>query len=156
MPQLFTKSSEYAIRAMLFVTARGSASPVLAREISQALNIPFHYLSKVLHQLTRDRLLSSHRGTSGGFSLAKPADSINLQDIVTSIDGRQSFDGCLLGESICGPDHPCPVHDRWTEARNTVLTFLNESTIDQLSKELETVRSNNIKNGPHGPSNPTL
>lgn len=161
MPQLFTKSSEHAIKAMLYLTSRSAESPILAREIAQTLNIPFHYLSKVLHQLTKDRLLTSHRGTMGGFSLARPADTINLQDIVTSIDGRQTFDGCLLGEDACGPDQPCPIHHRWTEARNTVLTFLSESTIDQLSKELETVqstirpRSTHEKNDTQDPIHPT-
>jgi len=136
MSLIFSKSCEYAIQATLFLAAKNSATPVLLREISDALQIPHHFLSKIFQQLTRDRILDSHKGSSGGFSLAKAADKITLCDIINSVDGEGFLSECVLGFPECGDTNPCPVHDKWKQAKEVILSMVNNKTILELSKEI--------------------
>jgi Rrf2 family protein len=137
MTQLFSRSSEYAIQAMIYISSKGEGTTTLVKEISLALGIPHHYLGKVLQQLAKSEILSSHRGTTGGFALARPAGSITLQDIISSVEGLHALDRCLLGLAACSSEQPCPIHERWSAVRTTVLSLLNESTVEALSKECE-------------------
>lgn len=137
MSLIFSKSCEYAIQATLFLAAKNSTTPVLLREISDALQIPHHFLSKIFQQLTRDRILESHKGASGGFSLARAANEITLCDIINSVDGEGFLSECVLGFPECGDANPCPVHDKWKQAKEVILSMVNKKTILELSKEID-------------------
>jgi len=132
----------------MFISSRGEGVPSLAKEISVSLGIPHHYLGKVLQHLVRSEFLSSHRGLSGGFALAKPAGSITLQDIVTAVEGPHATNRCLLGLSMCTEERPCPIHWRWSVVRSTALSLLNETTIEELGKECEYVKATDQRLSP--------
>src|SRR3990172_3553304 len=134
MPRIFSKSCEYAIQATLYLSARNSPSPILLREISDSLGIPHHFLNKVLQQLSRSRILQSHKGSAGGFGLARPAGTILLGDIVNAIDGTDRLCECVLGFPECSATHPCPVHVRWSPAKNIITDMLARQTVAQLTR----------------------
>jgi Rrf2 family protein len=68
--------------------AQSEQSPVQAGRVAEAIGQHPDYLIKILQRLTRDGILSSIRGPSGGFRLARPASDISLLEIVEAIDGR--------------------------------------------------------------------
>ncbi len=134
---LFSKSCEYAMRAVLYLASREEGGhPVLLREISDALNIPHHFLNKVLQQLTRDGILVSHKGITGGFNLGRPGCEISLEDIVKAIDGERFRGRCVLGIPGCGDSAPCPVHAQWVHAREIILEMIGTQSVHQLSKAI--------------------
>jgi Rrf2 family protein len=135
---LFSKSCEYAMRAVLYLASREEGGhPVLLREISDALDIPHHFLNKVLQQLTRDGILVSHKGITGGFSVARPSSEITLEDIVKAIDGERFRARCVLGIPGCGDDAPCPVHAQWACARDIILGMIRTRSVHHLSREMQ-------------------
>ena len=75
------KSCIYAIRSSLYLAAEKDKKFVSISEISKLLNIPFHYLTKILQTLTHSGLVVSTKGPHGGVSLNKPADKISIYDI---------------------------------------------------------------------------
>jgi Rrf2 family protein len=80
--------SEYACLAMLALARIGpDESPVRIREISEGYGIPERYLVQILLQLKGAGLVTSTRGASGGYRLARPAASISLGEVLTAIDG---------------------------------------------------------------------
>jgi Rrf2 family cysteine metabolism transcriptional repressor len=83
--------SEYACLAVLAL-ARQSADdpPTRIREISEANGIPERYLVQILLQLKGAGLVTSTRGASGGYRLARAASSISLGEVLTAIDGPES------------------------------------------------------------------
>ncbi len=134
---LFSKTCEYAIQALLYLAHKEhEGQPVLVREISDSLQIPHHFLNKVLQQLTRDRILVSLRGVSGGFRFGRHGSEITLGDIVRAIDGEQFLGECVLGFPECADDNPCPVHDQWMRVKTIVLDMMSTRSIAELSKEL--------------------
>ena len=136
MSIIFSRSCEYATQAVLFLARAPQGEAVLLRDISLALGIPHHFLNKVLQLLTHHGIVTSQKGTNGGFSLAKSAHTITLDEIIHAIDGEGFLAGCVLGFPNCGDDDPCPVHAHWKRARGVISDMLTQKTVAELSKTL--------------------
>jgi Rrf2 family protein len=131
---MISQTAEYAIRALGYIASQGGERRILAREISQELNVPANYLSKILHHLARSRILSSARGASGGFSLALDPESVTLLDIVNLFDGTATRRECFLGQAICSDENPCHVHHRWKPVITSYLEFLGQMTLAEMAR----------------------
>jgi Rrf2 family protein len=130
----FSKSSEYAIQALLYLTAKGDGkTPVHLRAITGDLRIPHHFLSKILQTLSKNEIIVSFRGANGGFILGKRPSEISLMDVVVAMDGKAFLDRCVLGYSKCGSHEPCPAHDDWVPVRERFLAMLEKTTFKKLS-----------------------
>ena len=135
MTVIFSKKCEYGMQAILYLAVKENNSLVSAEEISKVLKIPREFISKILQSLKESGLISSSKGKSGGFSLAKPASKIKLLDVVAAIDGLDMFESCVLGFPECSPTHPCPVHNTWGTLRNQAYDMLGSETIDRLKEK---------------------
>ncbi|NBE80633.1 RrF2 family transcriptional regulator [Micromonospora rubida] len=107
--------SDYALRAMLAVAAstggdrraeaRGvSPEPggelVKAAVLAEGQAIPLSFLQGILLDLRRAGLLYSHRGTEGGYALARPAAEISVGDVLRAVGGSlTSVRGLPAGHS---------------------------------------------------------
>ena len=114
--QAIAQSSAHAIRAMTFLAQKPKSEFWLVRAIAEELELPAPYLAKILQPLVNRGLLESQRGRRGGFRLARPAAAVTLYEIV---DAQEQLGGprqCLLGQSACGDDRACPMHDFWKRA----------------------------------------
>jgi Rrf2 family protein len=142
MTVIFSKKCEYGLQAILYIATYPMGETVPAEKISQALKIPREFVSKILQSLRESGLISSSKGKSGGFSLAKDPARIKLIDVVSAIDGLEMFDSCVLGFTECSPTHPCPVHNTWGALRTQTYDMLTSETIDKLKeKTLSKIRS---------------
>lgn len=74
--------TEYASLAMLELARRQhDEEPVRIREIADAHGVPARFLVQILLQLKAAGLVTSTRGASGGYRLARDAAAITLADI---------------------------------------------------------------------------
>ncbi|HQG45016.1 MAG TPA: Rrf2 family transcriptional regulator [bacterium] len=105
---ILSRSCDHAIRASLYIALQADRAFVPIREIASALEISFHFLTKILQLLTQARIMASFKGPNGGVTLARPAAAISLKEIVLAIDGNRIFNGCMIGLDHCDDDHPCP------------------------------------------------
>ena len=135
MTVIFSKKCEYGMQAVLFLAAQKTGTIVSAGTISQVLKIPREFISKILQSLRDSGIISSSKGKSGGFFLAKPTSQIKLIDIVEAIDGLEMFNSCVLGFPECTPDTPCPVHDSWGALRTKAFEMLSNETLDKLKEK---------------------
>jgi Rrf2 family protein len=78
--------SDYAMRAMIELAAAGEG-PIKADRISQAQGIPIKFLENIMVDLRHGGLVRSQRGTEGGYWLARPAEEINLAQVIRAVDG---------------------------------------------------------------------
>ncbi len=130
---VLSQTAEYALRTVLHLASRPPGSgPARVGELARILGIPQNYLSKTLHLLARDGILSSTRGKHGGFQLARPADRITLLDIVGPFDRMEQRRQCLLGRPTCSDLTPCAAHGRWRETAEKVASFFRETTVADL------------------------
>ncbi len=84
---LYSKSSEYAIQAMVYLAEVKSKKPVLTKNIAKEYNIPYQFLAKIVQTLVKHRLVKATRGRTGGINLYQDASKIYLSQIVDAIDG---------------------------------------------------------------------
>ena len=129
---MFSSTTEYAIRAVIYIAEHESAGPVSAGDTAAALDAPVNYLAKTLHGLVRAGLLESTRGKGGGFRLVDPADTVSLLAVASVFDRIDERPRCLLGRPQCRDDQPCAMHERWKPLAEGFAAFLRETTVADL------------------------
>jgi Rrf2 family protein len=82
-----TSKSRYAVVAMAEL-ARSGDRPVPIAQVAERRGMPVQFLEQLFSTLRRDGLLQSQRGVKGGYTLARPADRINVLEVVQSLDGK--------------------------------------------------------------------
>lgn len=127
-------TSQYAIRAVVYIATRGADEPVRVTPMATALKVPRNYLSKTLHLLARAGVLRSTRGPLGGFQLAVPAAKLTLARVTAPFD-EAGDRHCLLGRPQCGDQRPCAAHAHWSAISDSLQDFFQGTTIADLVRE---------------------
>jgi Rrf2 family protein len=107
----FSKSCEYALRATMYLAKNNGMDKTGIHTIAKDLDLPLHYLSKVMQTLVKNNIISSVKGRNGGFYLNQNELNEPLMRVVQSIDGEDVFLKCGLGISNCSSKRPCPLHN---------------------------------------------
>ena len=94
------------------------------------------YLSNVVQRMARGRLLRSHRGIAGGYSLARPAKEITLRDVVELLEGVD-INRCNLSlGDVCMAEKRCTMQRRLRELEVGYLKALESVSVGDLAKEV--------------------
>jgi Rrf2 family protein len=134
---MFSKSCKYGIRGVLLLAQNSDEkNKVGVRELAEFLNVPVHFLAKILQDLARKRIISSTKGPNGGFYLTEEEKKQNLMVIVNAIDGMAKFEECALGLRECSNVNPCPLHHGVVGLRNNVKDELNNTTLLEFAEKL--------------------
>lgn len=144
---LLSKSCVYGLRASLFLASTPDEEYVSIREMSEKLDISFHFLTKILQNLSGAGLMESLRGPRGGVRLTKDGTELTLFEIVKAIDGHDLFTECALGLPGCGTKKPCPLHDKWAETRDALRHMLEETTVVELAEKGKKMNLRITENG---------
>ena len=135
---MFSKTCEYAIRAMIFIAQKSKdGGRIGIKEIAKATDAPEHFIAKILQNLSRKGLVQSLKGPTGGFFLDAASSGCSLADIVTAIDGDKLFTGCGLGLKDCNEKKPCPIHYQFKTVREDIYNMLEAARIGDFSQQLE-------------------
>ncbi len=135
---LLSNACNYGLRATFYLASQRNRKFVPIGEISRKLDIPFHFLTKVLQILTQAGILISSKGPNGGVGLARESSRISLKDIIVAIDGNALFERCVLGLDECSDDAPCPLHERWSKIRSELDYLFSHSTLESVAHNLLT------------------
>jgi len=132
---LLSKSCVYGLRAAIYLASKNEESYISIRDMSADLGISFHFLTKILQQLTSDKLMESYKGPKGGIKLTTKGRAATMLDMVIAIDGPELLTQCALGLPGCGHEKPCPIHEKWIETRTSIEGMLNQTSLDEIAKE---------------------
>ncbi|MDF3831772.1 Rrf2 family transcriptional regulator [Cupriavidus basilensis] len=123
-----TTMTDYALRLLIYV-ARHPERLCTNSEIAQAYGISRAHLVKVTHKLSRQGWIATVRGRGGGIQLSSGPGSINLGDVVRSVEPDFDLLACLADGGACklASDEPlCCVMDG---ARRSFLQHLESYTL---------------------------
>jgi len=137
MSILFSRQCEYAIQGVLYLALKPEGEMTSIKELTRRLDIPYHFLGKILQRLTNKRLLISMKGPTGGFALRKQPEDITLFDIVEAIDGGDFKDKCVLGFAECSGKNPCSVHTTWGKTRDDIYAMLISKNIGEMARDMK-------------------
>lgn len=133
---LLSKRSEYGLRAVLYLVTRQENRPYVSiREISESLGVSFHFLTKILQQLTEGGLLQSYRGPTGGVTLTRHPSTVTVLHLIEHLEGPELFSSCALGLEGCGERTPCPLHAVWVDQRKALRQLFSGATLAELGEK---------------------
>jgi len=133
---MLSKSSKYAVRAVLYLASNKICKKCSSKEIASTLEIPAPFLAKTLQKLAKEKIISSTKGPNGGFFLTDKDKSNSILDIIECIDGLEKFKECFLGHPDCNDVHPCVVHHIVAPFKTELLDTLSSKTILDFSIEI--------------------
>lgn len=133
---MFTKTSEYALRAMVWMAQQEPGATVSGPTIAEHTGVPRRYLSAIMGTLVRSGLLEATPGRHGGFSLARAAKDISLAEVAGPFEPvlSRQHSMCPFGNQICSDELPCGAHKRWKRIKTGYLTFLENTSLSQVAK----------------------
>lgn len=133
---MFSTSTQYAIRTVLFLSRKDEKNVKhKVKEIAEELNIPQPFLSKILQQLSRSKIVSSTKGRGGGFYLSQQNFQKTIMDIILCIEGYNIFEDCILGLPNCGNANPCHLHQYFSIFKDNIHGIISETSIKDLKEE---------------------
>lgn len=94
---MLTSKAKYALRAMIDLAAQPGEPerrPVFIGDVAKRQGIPRRFLENILLELRKHGLVTSHRGKTGGYALAKEPDEITFADVIRAIDGPLALTPC--------------------------------------------------------------
>ena len=139
---MLSKTTEYALRSIVYIAMNDEkGNKVGIKEIAKELELPVHFIGKILQDLVRKGVIASVKGPNGGFYLHRPANEINLMEVVRIIDGLETFKKCGMGMKHCSDAHPCPLHDDIKAWRNHMLKTFSTRTIQDLVDSINAGKS---------------
>jgi Rrf2 family protein len=135
---MFSKSTEYALRAVIYIAKYGSADNKLSLEaISSAIDSPQSFTAKILQKLTKNNaLISSVTGPRGGFFMTESSKKANLMYILTLLDSDTVISKCVMGLNDCSDVNPCPMHEQYKNIKPQLIEMFETKTIENLIQEM--------------------
>lgn len=135
---VLSRTSQYAIQALIYIATQAPGEPVLNRDIADRLNVPAAYLAKILQSLCKHGLLDSFRGRLGGFCLREGMHKTTLMQVLLLTEGPDFTKNCILGLKECSDETACPMHFKWKPVKNKIIAMMNEMSLDDLAKAVQT------------------
>ncbi len=129
---MISSTAEYALRAIVHLATRSEKAQT-AQQIAEITRVPSGYLSKVLQDLAKARIVLSQRGPNGGFTLSRPPEEISILEVINAVDPIQRIHACPLGL----PEHGtklCALHQRLDDAMSYVEQMFRDSTMADMMK----------------------
>jgi Rrf2 family cysteine metabolism transcriptional repressor len=130
---------EYAIKAMLDLALQRERGLIPIQEIAARQAIPQRYLEQVLLSLKRAGLLTSKRGSTGGYHLTRRPEEITVGAVLRAVEGAgAAFEaGGARRNGAAGSD----LDDLWEEIAEAVSRVVERLTFGELVERARERRS---------------
>jgi Rrf2 family protein len=130
-----TAQADYAVVMMSAAARHGCGARLSATLLSEETGVPLPTAQKLMQRLAGAGLLSSLRGTGGGFKLTRPAAAINLADIIEAIEGPIAMTTCVDDHrDDCALEGSCQTKPHWGAINGAVRGALAAIPLTQLAE----------------------
>lgn len=143
---MFSTRAEYGVRVMVALANEQikdghDAVPASLAQIAEDNGLPFAYLEHLAARLKKAELVTSRRGSRGGYLLAKPAAEISMAQIVEALEGQIAPIECISSSGEDGvtctregeANEVCPTKILWTRVQGAIVRSLTEMTLADLA-----------------------
>jgi Rrf2 family protein len=136
---MFSKATEYALRATIYIAQKGTEEKkIRIDEISKAIDSPKSFTAKILQALTRNnKIVRSVSGPNGGFYLTEKAKQLPVRSILKAMGEDAVLEKCVLGLNKCSEIQPCPMHGQYKSIKQRLIELFVTKTIQQLAADIK-------------------
>ena len=133
---MLSKKSQYAFKALIYLSEKYKEGPVLISEIASKKKIPLKFLESILLELKKADILDSKKGKGGGYFLKQKPAKVKVSTIIRLINGPIAMLPCVslyFYERCknCNEKH-CGLHDMMIEVRDATLQIVENRTLKDL------------------------
>jgi Rrf2 family protein len=137
---LFSTKAEYGVRLMVELGRQPADKPISLSAVADKERLPLSYLEHLVAKLRNAGLVVSTRGAHGGYSLARGASEITLDEVVEALEGQiapmECFHETPEGKVLCSHesdgDRACATKLLWTRVQGGVTKALAGTTLEEL------------------------
>ena len=137
---LFSTKAEYGVRLMVELGRQPDGKPVSLAAIAESENLPLSYMEHLVAKLRKAGLVTSQRGAHGGYLLSRPADEIQMLEVVEALEDSiapmECFHETPEGRVSCShrddADHACATKLLWTRVEGSISKTLSGTTVAEL------------------------
>jgi len=134
-----TRYTDYALRVLMYVGIHTERMVTIA-EIADVFDMSHNHLMKVVQELSARGYVKSTRGKNGGIELGRPAEEINIGEVVRHMESNFHIVECLdPGRSLCRIIPGCTLKKVLQEAVVAFQEVLNQYTLADLLKNRSTL-----------------
>jgi len=126
--KLITRDADYAIRAVCFL-AKNEGKRITALELNKCLKLPKPFLRKILQRLNKEKIVSSHKGQGGGFSLRAAVNKLSLLDVLIVFQGSICLNDHTFMRKVCPHILKCKIKEKTDELEKVLISGLKSITI---------------------------
>ena len=119
---------QYGLEVMEVLAGRPAAYISLS-EIADLTNRSANYLQQIIKPLKQAGLIESKEGIHGGIRLAKPAESINLHQVLIALDGEVQPISCLAADHVCLTKQTCGHRKYWSKVTDMLDEQFKKTTL---------------------------
>jgi len=133
----FSSTEEYGLRCMLQMARKGEKGTTTLPELSQKEDLTPAYVAKIMGTLRKGNLVKSIRGQSGGYQLARPANEINVNEVLEALGGKffTKEDYCATASEkheFCIHNLDCAIRSLWTGLSFAMTNYLRKCKLSDL------------------------
>ena len=123
-----TSFTDFALRALMRLAGEPGRS-FATNEIAAEFGISRNHLAKVVRDLADSGFISTQRGVGGGFTLARPAQSITIGEVVRALEGPPLVECFREDGGNCVLQPRCRLKARLAAAREAFMRELDATTL---------------------------
>ena len=131
-----TKKVEYGLIALMHMDGMRNGDLAVAREISDAYNVPPELLGKVLQSLAKAGLVQSVQGAKGGYRLLRPIGSVKLGEVVEAVEGPVSVTPCQVDPASCEQFPSCNIREPVTRVQKQLVDYMYGLPLEAFRKSV--------------------
>lgn len=141
-----SKLTDYGTSVMTYL-AREPNRLHAANEIAAEIQVSAPTVSKILKRLAREKLVLSHRGAKGGYSLARSPRDISVVEIIDALEGRVGLTECGSSPGLCSQESSCSVRTNWQRINGAVREALAGVTLAEMAEPPREVIAPPVRSG---------
>ena len=126
---------DYGMRALLELTHQATQDPerlVTCDSLARNLAMSAKYLESILRSLRQAGIISSQRGSEGGYRLAQPASEVTVADVIRALEGPLAGVRGQPPEEAIYPGRAAHLRDVWVATRAALRDVLEHVTLAEI------------------------
>ena len=133
--ELIRRKTDYALRCLVDLAEAARGAVISVHALAQKEDVPEDLLQKIMQTLAVAGMVLPRRGRTGGFSLGRPPDQLNVLDVLEALQGPFAINRCFLGEGRCRHQDVCWLRNKLRSLQDEMVSFFRGVTIADLVRE---------------------
>lgn len=130
---MFTTKTEYGLKAMVYLAQIKNKQPVSLKQIAKSEHISQSYLEQIFSKLKANDLVKAEKGAEGGYFLSRPANKINVFEIVEALEGPLAVFYCMSQNKALCSVKGCLTRKVWDAVQLNMIKTLSRFKLSDLS-----------------------